>query len=135
MTENSAPPPSSRGLLGELQSLWHSVGCHLQALGELAGYEGREAGALYLRLAVVLVAALLCLLFGYVLLLVFLAFLVSAMFCVSWLWITLVLGILHLLAGTLGALHMKRRLRTPLFASTRAILQSDLDALKPPPRA
>lgn len=123
-------PKASRGLTAELLSLWGSAGRHIQALVELAGIEGREAVALYIRLAIMLGAALVFLVFGYIFALLFVAFLVATIFGVSWLWISLALAILHLIVCILCATHVRTHFRSPIFTATSAELRRDFDALK-----
>ncbi len=123
-------PPAQRGFVGELLSLWGSGGRHICAIIELAGLEGREALALYLRLAVMLFAAVVFLVFGYLLILLFVAFLAALLFGVSWLWISLGLALLHFLVAFLCASHVRRHMRAPVFTSTSAEIRKDLDSLK-----
>ena len=124
---------ASRGLVAELLSLVGSVGRHVQSLGALAGEEAREAGALYLRLAVMLFAAILFAAFGYVLVLLFLAFLIATIFHVAWIWILLGFSLLHLLGAFLCASHVKNHWQTPVFSATTTEIRRDLDSLKSQP--
>lgn len=120
----------ARGLVGDLLSLGGSLGRHVQALVELAGVESREALALYLRLAVMLGAALVFLVFGYVLLLLFISFLCAAVFGISWVWISLALAVLHFLVAFVCANHVRTHMKSPVFESTRAELRRDFEQLK-----
>ncbi len=119
-------PETSRGLLAELLSLAGSFGRHLQAMLALAGQESKEAAALYLRLLLTLVFAVL----GYVFLLLFLAFLLAMVFGVDWIWIALGFAILHLLVTAVCALHVKKHLPSPVFTATAEELKRDFDSLK-----
>ncbi len=119
----------SRGLGGELLSLLGSFARHVQALGALAGEESREAAALYLRLAIMLAAALFFAAFGYLILLIFVAFLAATVFHISWIWILLALAVLHLLVTFLCANHVRTHWRTPLFTATRGEIARDIEAL------
>ena len=121
---------TNRGFIFHFLTLTGSVGRHIQALLELAGMEGREALALYLRLAIMLGAAVVFFFFGYLLLLLFLAFLCAVVFGFSWLWISLGFGIVHFLLGYICASHVRRHLRSPIFELTRAELARDFRALK-----
>ncbi len=125
--------PASRGLVAELLSLVGSFGRHVQSLGALAGEEAREAGALYLRLAIMLFAAIFFAAFGYVLVLLFLAFLIATIFHVAWIWILLGFSILHLLGAFLCASHVKNHWHTPVFSATASEIRRDLDSLKVQP--
>lgn len=133
MTEDPASPRPSRGLIAEAMSFCGSAGRHIQALTALAEVEGREAAALYLRLAIVLGAALVFLLLGYILALLFVAFLAAVVFSISWIWIALTLSVLHLILAFLCALHVRTHLRAPIFEATRSALRQDFEKLKPTP--
>lgn len=117
------------GLLAGALRLSGSLGRHLQALSGLAGEEAREAGALYLRLAVMLAAALFFAAFGYVFVLLFVAFLLATVFHVAWIWILLGLALLHLLVAFVCANHVKSHWRTPIFEATRQEIARDLEEL------
>jgi len=130
MPDFSMPPQSSRGLTAGLLSFWGSVGRHILALVELAGMEGKEAIALYVRLAVMLIAGLIFLVFGYFLTLLFVVFLIATIFGVSWLWIFLGLAVLHFLVALLCAIHVKTHLKSPVFTATSAEIRKDLESLK-----
>lgn len=124
---------ASRGIVAELLSLVGSFGRHVQSLGALAGEEAREAAELYLRLAVMLLAAIFFAAFGYVIILLFLAFLIATIFQVAWIWILLGFSILHLLVAFLCATHVKNHWKTPVFPATSAEIRRDLDSLKSQP--
>ena len=120
-------PP--RGLAEELLRLTGSLGRHISALGALAGEEAREAGALALRLAVLLFAALFFAAFGYVLAVISAAFLIAAVFGVGWIWILPGFVILHALLAFVCANHVRTHWRTPLFAATKSEISRDLEVL------
>ncbi len=122
--------PDSRGLFTGLLSLFGSFGRYFAALGALAGEEAHAAAALYLRLAIMLGAAIFFAAFGYILLLLFVAFLLAMVFHVGWIWILLGLTLLHLVVAFVCALHVKTHWRTPIFATTRAEILRDLQAMK-----
>ncbi|MEX1119152.1 MAG: phage holin family protein [Terrimicrobiaceae bacterium] len=130
MSETSTPPQNSRGLTAGFLSFWGSAGRHVLAVVELAGIESKEAIALYVRLAVMLVAALIFLIFGYFLALLFVVFLIATIFGISWLWIFLGLALLHFLLAFVCATHVRTHLKTPVFASTSAEIRKDLESLK-----
>ena len=111
-------------------SLLGSFGRYFESIGALAGEEAREAAELFLRLAVMLAAALFFAAFGYILLLLFTAFLIAGVFQVAWIWILLGLTVLHILVAVVCAFHVKNHWRTPVFAATRSELSRDLDALR-----
>jgi len=135
MPDPVPPPPGpgrepSRGVLAELLNFLSSFGEHVQALVALAGLESREAAGVYLRALIALGAALVLLIFGYLLLLLFVAF-ALAMFChIEWIWISLGLAVLHFLGVAGCAFYLKARLKSPVFTATSAELQRDFTALK-----
>jgi len=125
-SKNAARP---KGLLTEFLSLTGSVGRHIQALLDLAGEESKEALALYLRLAIMLGAALVFLVFGYVLSLLFVVFVIEALFQISWVWITLALALLHFVVAYICANHVRKHFRSPIFEITRRELKKDFETL------
>lgn len=120
---------SPRGLAEELLRLTGSLGRHVSALGALAGEEAREAGALALRLAVLLFAALFFAAFGYVLAVISAAFLIAAVFGVGWIWILPGFVILHAVLAFVCANHVRTHWRTPLFSATKSEISRDLEVL------
>lgn len=123
------PVPGPRGLIDVLLSLFGSFGRYFEAIGALAGEEAREAGALYLRLAIMLAAALFFAAFGYILLLLFAAFLIATIFHVAWIWILLGFTVLHFLVAVVCATHVKTHWRTPVFSATKSEISRDLNSL------
>ena len=106
-----------------------SLGRHLQALFALIGIESREAISLYIRLAVMLVAGLIFAVFGYIFILLFLAFLLAWVFGISWFWITLVFALLHLGVAFFCGLNVRNHFGSPVFKETSAEIRKDLEAL------
>lgn len=131
-----APPLSrpgasaSRGILGALLSLFGSFGRHVQAYLALIGLEAKEAGGFYLRAIVAIVVALVLALFGYLLLLLFVAFLIQHLFHVDWMWITLGLGVLHFIGTGIGIAYAMGRFKEPVFATTTVELRRDFESFK-----
>jgi uncharacterized membrane protein YqjE len=118
------------GAIPELLRFAGSAGRHLQALLQLASIETKEAALVGLRLLALLVASVVFAVFGYLLALFFVAFLLAFVFGISWIWISLGLAVLHLLAVAFCALAAKHYLRNPFFKATMAELQRDFEALK-----
>lgn len=134
MAEFTVPPPAggperSRGVAAELLSFFGSFGRHAQALLTLAGVESREAAGLYLRALLAIIGVLVVTVFGYVFLLLFIAFVLALIFSVSWIWICLALAVFHFLGAAAGLVYVKSRLQTPVFAATSAELKKDFEAL------
>ncbi len=101
----------------------------MQALASLAGHEGKSAIALYVRLIVMLIAALLFAGLGYIFVLLTVAFAVGLLFGISWVWIALGLAVFHLLIAFICANHVRTHYRTPVFATTAAEIRKDIASI------
>lgn len=124
------PVPEPRGLVDVSLSLIGSFGRYFGSIGALAGEEAREAAELFFRLAAMLAAALFFAAFGYVLLLLFAAFLIASVFGVAWIWILLGFTVLHLTVAAVCAFCVKSYWRTPVFPATRSEISRDFDAMR-----
>lgn len=82
------------------------------------------------RLLAILAASVVFAVFGYVLILFFIAFLLAIVFEVPWIWIALGLALLHFVAVAICALVAMKHLRSPIFKATAAELKRDFEALK-----
>ena len=133
-TGKSAKREEPRGLVAELLSLLGSFARHIQALSALAGEESREALALGVRLGVMLLAALFFAAFGYVLLILAVAFFAAHVLGISWLWILGAFTLVHLLLAYICANHVRRHARTPIFETTRREISVDLESLRKRPQ-
>ena len=111
-------------------SLVGSVGRHIEALTSLAGEEAGEAAALYLRLAVMLGAALFFAAFGYVLVFISIAFVLAMVAGIDWIWILLGFAVFHLLLAFVCANHVRVHWRTPVFPLTKSEVSRDFAALR-----
>lgn len=135
MADPALPPPTGgpgtgRGLVAEAMSFFSSIGQHLQALAALVGQESKEAAVLYLTLLVILSLGLILAVFGYIFLLLFVAFLLATFLTISWIWITLGFAVLHLIGTAVCAFIIKEKIKSPVFTETSAELKKDFDALK-----
>lgn len=135
MADPALPSPASgpeapQGFIAELMNFAGSLGRHFQTLFALAGLEGKEAAAIYLRVVAVFVAALVFAIFGYILTLLFLALLLAVVFGVNFLWISLGFAVFHLLAAALCVFYVKSNLGAPVFTATSAELKKDFESLK-----
>ncbi len=127
--------PGSRGS-GEQPGLLHSIRLligsfvgYSSARLELLGLESREAAANYVRALLLAVIALLGIVFGYLFLVLSLAFLVQAWTGWNWVSVTTVFGITHLLGTVVCALGIKRRVSQPALTETLAEFRKDQDWL------
>lgn len=122
-----------RGLFGEIQSLLGSMTRYFQVLGALAGEESKEALALGLRLGLALIAALFFAGFGFVLLVITVAFFVANVLGVSWLWILGGFTALHISLAIVCAIKVRKHFQTPIFEATRREISNDLETLRKTP--
>ncbi len=125
--------PRTGGLLASALSLLGSAGRYVQSLGQLAGFESREALALGTRLAIMLGAAVVFATIGYLFLILTIAFLASFIFGIPWITTLGVLAFFHFGVAYLCARHVRDHLRTPLFEKTRAEIARDLASLSDSP--
>lgn len=135
MPEPALPPPepgreSRRGLAAELMNFFSSLGEHVQALVALASLESKEAAGVYVRALIAVAVALVLLLFGYLLSVIFVAFAIAKLFQVDWIWISLGLAVLHFLGVAGCLLYLKAKIKTPVFTSTSAELSRDFAAIR-----
>jgi uncharacterized membrane protein YqjE len=135
MAETVLPPSAEeretpKGALPELLRFVGTLGHHVQGLIELASLETKEASMVGLRLLALVIASIVFAVFGYILILFFIAFLLAIVFEVSWIWISLGLAVLHFVGVGICALLAMKCLRSPVFKATTAELRRDFDALK-----
>ncbi len=135
MAETVLPPSADeretpQGALPEVLRFAGTFGRHVQGLVQLASIEGKEAAMVGVRLLALLIASIVLAIFGYVLILLFVAFLLAIVFGVSWLWISLGLALLHFAGLGICAFLVVKSLRSPFFRTTAAELRRDFDALK-----
>jgi len=124
------PVAGPRGLVDVVLSLIGAFGQYAESLGALAGEEAREAGVLYLRLALLLGGALFFLAFGYLLLVLFVAVLLATVFHVSWIWILLAFTVLHFVGAICCGVLVRSHWKTPIFSATRKEISRDLAGLR-----
>lgn len=130
--EPGPPPVAQKGVAAEAMRLLGSLTQHFQSLVALAGLEGKEALGLYVRLAIFLGAGLFFAAFGYIFVLLSVAFLIAKLFAVEWLWICLGFAILHLLLALIAGLYLKAHFRTPVFRGTAEEIRRDVATLRGP---
>ena len=115
------------GIVRQALLLLAAALAYLRARLELAGIEGREAGTHWLKIFALLVAGLIALVFGYFFLCLGAVFLI-ALICGggnAWIWVTLVLGMLHVVAGAGIFLLVKSQVEVPVFPATLEEFRKD----------
>ncbi|MFV0416722.1 MAG: phage holin family protein [Chthoniobacterales bacterium] len=98
---------------------------HVQALAQLAIEESKEAGALYVRLFIYLLFAVLVAAFGYAFLIIFVAFAAATFLGWSWVWILLGLAVTHFIFAAFALWRVRTCFRTPVFPATIEEVQRD----------
>ena len=108
---------------------------YLHARLELLTLEAKDAGGNYVKLAVVLVCAVMFLLVGLLFLIMAAVYAVAALFHYQWGWVFLGFGVLSLALVVLLALVAKSRFKVASFPATIAEFKKDkewLSQTKPP---
>ncbi len=123
---------SHQGFFTEALRLFGSFSRHFSAVLSLAGLEAKEAVGLYVRLVVMLLAALVFAFLGYIFLILTTAFAIAWLFSVQWVWIALGFTVFHFLICFLCALHVKTHFRTPVFQTTSSELRKDFALMSGP---
>ena len=116
-------PPNERsaadsGLSRHLLALLASLAGYFRARLELAGIEGKEAAAIYLKAAVLIAVALLLFAFGYAFLWIGLIALIAAVSHLAWGWLVLGAGFLHVVGALAGGWMAVVLCKKPVFGST-----------------
>lgn len=130
------PPKSETTPDGVIEAFLRYVGSitrHCTALAGLAKIEAQDVAETYLKIAVFLIAGLVFGIFGYIFLVLFVAFLVGAWFGVSWVWITLALAGLHIALAGICAWNIRENLQKPVFPATGAEIRRDISVLSGQP--
>ena len=135
MAEILLPPSAEeretpRGALPELLRFAGTFGQHIQGLIQLASLETKEAAMVGVKLLALAITSIVLLVFGYVLILLFIAFLLAIVFGVSWIWICLGLAVLHFVGVGICAFLVMKSLRSPVFKATATELKRDFETLK-----
>lgn len=123
-------PAGHAGLLNNLVSLANGLAGFFESRIGLFAHESKTALVHLLLLVGGLVGALLFLAFGYVFLLVAIIFGIAHAAHVSWVWIALCAGLLHLLLAGGSAFFAKTQLSKPMFKASVAELKRDREWLK-----
>ena len=133
-------PPQERtaadtGLPEHLLSLLASAAGYFRARLELAGIEGKEAVVAYGKVLAFVAGAVALLLFGYIFLWIGLVAVIAHYAAVHWGWITLAVGVLHLI-GTAGCLWgAKAKWGKPVFTATLHEFRKDQEWLSSPTKS
>jgi uncharacterized membrane protein YqjE len=128
-SSHATPPPEDGGVLAAIMTFVGSITRHFVALGGLAKTEAEEALANFLRILVYAVLGLVFAIFGYLIFLLFFAFLLDVVFGLNWIWTTLGLAVLHFVLVGICAWNVRAAFQTPMFTSTMQEVRRDISIL------
>ena len=123
-------PAGHAGLLNNLLALTNALAGFFESRIGLFAHESKTAVVHILLLVGGLVGALVMVAFGYVFLVVSAIFAIAHAAHMSWVWIALGAGVLHLLLAVGCALFAKAQLSKPMFKATVGELKKDREWLK-----
>lgn len=122
------PVAVAQNVPGFFDSLLHYLGSsadYFSARLSLFGNEAKDAAGNYLKLLILVVAALVLLFFSYPFLVIGLVFILQRLTGWDWLYITLGVGFLHVAGAVACLLMAKGRLGTSSFSATMAEFKKD----------
>ena len=123
-------PAGHAGLRQNIISFIASLTQFFQTRLQLAARESKAAiGHLALMVACG-VAAFALLLFGYIFLLVFAIVGIAHLAGISWIWMALILALLHFVGALLCLVVARAQAKHPMFRDTAAVLKEDTEWLK-----
>ncbi len=123
-------PAGYSGLRENLTALIASIAQFLQSRVRLAAQESKAAGR---RVAAIVVCSLLaagCAMLGSVFLIVFAIVGVARLLHISWIWVALVVALLHFAAALFCLIIARAQVKHPLFRETKSVLREDTEWLK-----
>lgn len=127
--QTSAAEAELPGLPESIRLWLASAAGYLHARLALLGLEAKDAAVSYLQIALLLIAAVILVIFGYVFLVIAAAFLVAYLFQWPWGWITLAFGLAHVFLAAACVFIAKSRFSGAGFASSIAEFKKDQEWL------
>ena len=123
-------PAGHVGLRQNIASFIASLTQFIQTRLQLAVRESKAAVGHLVTMVVCGIAAAVLLLFGYIFLLIFAIVGLAHLIGISWIWMALILALLHF-AGALFCLIIARaQAKHPMFRDTASVLKEDTEWLK-----
>ena len=123
-------PAGHRGLRQNLKSLIASLTQFVESRAKLAASESKSAVRHLLIVLVCAVGALVLSLLGFVYLIVFAIVGIAHLLGISWIWVTLVVALLHFAIALLCLIIARGNLKHPIFRDTASVLKEDTEWLK-----
>ena len=123
-------PSGHAGLRQNIASFIASLTQFIQSRLQLAVRDAKAAAGHLVAMVVCGIAAALLVLFGYIFLLIFAIVGLAHLIGISWIWMALILALLHF-AGALFCLIIARaNAKHPMFRDTASVLKEDTEWLK-----
>jgi uncharacterized membrane protein YqjE len=123
-------PAGHVGLRQNIASFIASLTQFIQSRLQLAVRDSKAAAGHLVTMVVCGIAAAILLLFGYIFLLIFAIVGLAHLIGISWIWMALILALLHF-AGALVCLIIARaQAKHPMFRDTATVLKEDTEWLK-----
>ncbi len=128
---NPQPPPEPNmpGLPESIRLMLASAAGYLHARLALLGLEAKDAGANYVKLAIVIICMVAFLLVGLLFSMMAAVYAVAALFSFRWGWVFLGFAVVSLVLTGLLALVAKARFKAPSFPATIAEFKKDKEWL------
>ena len=123
-------PAGHAGLRQSISSFIASLTQFVQARLQLAARESKDALRHLVTVLVCVVAALVLSLLGFVYLMVFAIVGIAHLLGVWWLWVALVVALIHFAIALFCLIIARGNLKHPLFRDTSTVLKEDTEWLK-----
>ena len=124
-----SPEPTAPGLPESIRLMLASAAGYFHARFALLSLEAKDAGANYVKLAIVLICMVVFMLAGLLFLIMAAVYAVAALFHFQWGWVFLGFAVGLLVLTTLLALVAKARFKAPSFPATIAEFKKDKEWL------
>ena len=123
-------PAGHAGLRPNLKALIASFTQFVESRLKLAARESKAAVRHLVTMLVCAIAALVLSLLGFVYLIVFAIVGIAHLLGVSWIWVTLVVALLHFAIALLCVIIARGNLKHPILHDTTSVLKEDTEWLK-----
>lgn len=123
-------PAGHAGLLNNLISFFNALVGYFETRAALFGIEAKSALWHIIVLVACLVGALVLVAFGYVFLLVSGIVAIAHAAGISWVWIAMLVAVIHFVLAFVALLIARSRIAHPMFEATAAELKRDREWLK-----
>ena len=123
-------PAGHVGLRQNIASFIASLTQFIQTRLQLAKRESKSAAGHLVTMVVCGIAAAVLLLFGYIFLLIFAILGLAHLIGISWIWMALILALLHFAGALLCLIIARGQAKHPMFRDTASVLKEDTEWLK-----